>query len=205
MSAVPPPAAVTADRWELMLPAGWVSLSTDPERGRGDLKKVLDRAFRGRSRDELVQLRIELDRALTEQVQRAREQGAQQVHMLIEPIAGVPVSASLIVADLEVSADDELSAVLRQVMGEAVGVLEHSRVTVAGLDGLRRVRRVEQRVDDAGPDSPPLQTTYVDYVLEPAPDRLLMLVFSTSTAAVFDEMVILFDAIASSLRPREQH
>lgn len=194
--------ASAAEGWEILLPRGWVSLPTDPEHSTVALRRVLDRTFRGKSRDELARVRIELDRALREQIDRAREQGAQQVHTLVEPVAGVPITASLVVAEVEVSQDDELPTVLRRVMGGATGVVENDRVTVADLAGLRRVRRVPQQLPSAGSASASLWTTYVDFVLDLGRDRLLLLVFSTSTDPVAEELVMLFDSIASSLHRR---
>ena len=64
------------DSYRLILPSGWFTLSTDPARRDADVKRMLDRQFTGRARDELISLRVELDRRLRRDLSRAAEAGA---------------------------------------------------------------------------------------------------------------------------------
>jgi len=184
--------------YRLVLPSGWFTLDTDPNVRERDITRLLDRQFRGTARDELIQLRIELDQRLRRDVARAAERGVTQVHALVDPLAGLPISATLVVAQLFAGTDGALDAQLRSLLGEATGVVENDAVTVADLPALRRVRRAEEPVsDDEG--APVVWHTHVDYAVQADPDRLLVLSFVTSTDEVAEAMILVFDMIAATL------
>lgn len=191
-------ARVHADEWCLVMPPGWTSLSTEPEQAAVEIKRLIDRKMKGKARDEKIQARIEADRSMRQVVADARTQGATKVHLATEPIAGFPVSASLVVtpirdSDLE---DDSIGAALRDVDG----VEEFGRVEIAGRSGVRRRRRTHGQVHES-PDAPLMWRTTVDYVVDVADGERLLLVFSTTTEPLTDALVVLFDAMAESLRP----
>lgn len=184
--------------YRLVLPSGWFTLDTDPNVRERDITRLLDRQFRGTPRDELITLRIELDQRLRRDVARAAERGATQIHALVDPLAGLPITATLVVAQLFAGPDGSLDAQLKSLLGEAVGVMENDAVEVAGLPALRRVRRAEEPVtEDEG--APVLWHTHVDYVVQADPDRLLALSFVTSTDEVSEPMILVFDMIAATL------
>ncbi|MGZ4591013.1 MAG: hypothetical protein ACXV2I_09530, partial [Actinomycetes bacterium] len=185
--------------WSVLLPPGWTTLPTEPEAARAASKRLIDRMFEGKPRDELVTARIEIDTLLRRQVDQAREAGASFVHALTEPIRGVPVSATLIGVPVQVRTGDDLLDALTEVLGTADGVVESGEDTIGGTFALRRVRRRRGRLDE-GVDGPEVTSTYVDYVVPLSADRLLVLAFSTSTDQLRDELVVLFDAIASTLQ-----
>ncbi|MGJ9421829.1 hypothetical protein [Aeromicrobium sp. CF3.5] len=80
---------------------------------------MLDRQFTGRARDELITLRVELDRRLRRDLARAAEAGATQIHALVDPIAGLPISATLVVAQLFTGPDGAIDAQVRSLLGAA--------------------------------------------------------------------------------------
>ena len=188
-----------AGSWQMVLPPGWVTVPTDPERARVAVRAASTNLLRGRHRDELVQARIDAERSMLELVAQARTQGAAAVHALVEPIRGVPVSASLIVTELVLDTDEEMQRALKRVFGDAVGVLENERVTVAGLDGLRRRRRARGSAVDGVPEELDIWETHLDYILVTGPDQYLLLNYATATDPVADELVALFDAMTQSL------
>lgn len=203
--AGPPPGSVRDvdgdGVWELLLPAGWVTIPTaEPERQQA-VKRLLDRTMRGRSRDELAPLRIEIDRSLRAAAARAGEQGARFVHSLFDPVRGVPVSATLVVVPVTFPPGVDVATALESVLSEGRGVLEHGRVELGRLGALRRRRRFETSLSQDDPTQTAWQTN-VEYVVETAPDAFLLLTFTTVTDPVADELVGLFDAMASTLRRR---
>ena len=192
-----------AGSWMIMLPPGWVTVPTDPERARSAVRAATTELLRGRHRDELVQARIEAERSMLEIVEEARKQGAAAVHALVRPVRGVPVSASLIVTELALDTDEEVQRAMSRVFGDAVGVTENGRVTVAGLPGLRRRRRAPLSAVDGAPLDLDVWETHLDYVLVTGPGQYLLLNFATATDPIADELVVLFEAMAESLH-REQ-
>ena len=185
--------------WELLFPPGWAALPTDPQRAPEAIRRMLDRAFAGRHRDELAPLRIDIDRQLRAMTARAWEQGARSLHALTEPVAGRPVAASLLITPLQIAEGVDEDVV--SLLGDADGVLEHGRVEVGGRPALRRHRRAPARVEVAGAGHDAWQTT-VDYVIDLDDAHLLVLTFTTTTDEVSGPLRALFDAIASTLRQR---
>lgn len=192
-------AAVPGRPWELMLPPGWWRLPTRSDIAGPAVRRLLDRTFAGRARDELIGLRIELDRELNAAVRRAGEQGATVLYTLVDPIAGVPVSADLVVTPISASIGRDVTREVIAALSDETGVLERGRVVLGGRPALRRLRRTREQVRVGGETTDRWQTT-LDLVVDLGPDELLMLTFSTLTDQVWEEMVLVFDAIASTLR-----
>lgn len=192
------------DAWRLVLPAGWVTLSTDHARRDTDIKRLLDRQFRRTARDELIQVRIEADRRLRADVARASENGVTQIHALADPVRGLPVSATLLVAQLFTGDGATLGPQLTGLVGAAEGVEHNGPTTLAGRQALRRVRRAEEPVDPSTPDSPRIWHTHVDYLVQADADRVLVLSFVTSTDPLAEPLVALFDSIAGTLHVADE-
>lgn len=183
--------------WRFVLPRGWVGLPTDASRRDAAVAALLDRQFRGTARDELISVRIDIDRRLKSDLARAAEAGATHVYALIEPMAGVLIAASVAVAQLSVH-DDEVNAQMSALLGDPDGVLESGHVELPNLGGIRRRRRAEEVVPDV-PDAKPLWTTHVDYLLESGPGLILAMLFVTTSDQHADVLVELFDAVAATL------
>lgn len=188
--------------WRLVIPAGWATLSTDAGHRNAQIKRLLDRQFQGTARDELIQVRVEADRRLRQDLSRAAENGVTQVHALVDPISGMPVSATLLVAQLYVGSDREVTEGLNRLLGAATGVLEVGEVTIGGVPAMRRRRRALEPVSEE-PDSPEVWHTHVDYMVQISLDDLLVLSFVTSTDPLADELAFIFDSMAGTLHRGE--
>ena len=188
----------TAPGWQVLLPPGWTTIPTEAEAARAASKRLIDQAFAGKPRDELVHARIELDTLLRRQAAQAAEAGARYVHALTRPIRGLPVSATLITVPLTIQDDTSLLDTLTDVLGASDGVEEVGETQVGQWFALRRVRRTRGRLDDQQ-QGPEITSTHVEYVVALPDDEMLVMAFTTSTEPVRRELVVLFDAIASSL------
>ncbi|MCD9199314.1 hypothetical protein [Aeromicrobium wangtongii] len=187
-----------ADDWRLLLPPTWLTIPTEPEAGRVVVSRLIDRMMEGKPRDALIDVRVELDRTLRRQLADAARAGATHVHALSEPLAGVPVSASLTVSPIRTPGHpDELASALNLVLGDGHGVLEHGYAQAGSHPALRRVRRVPVPQDLT--HGKELMSTCVDYVVPTSDRSVLLLAFSTTTWQIEEELVALFDAIASTL------
>lgn len=196
---------VVADEhgWRLVLPAGWASISTSAEQRDADVKRLLDRRFAGTARDELIRLRIDLDQRLKADVARAGEAGATQVMALVDPVDGLPVSATLVVAELTTTDDGFEDALARALRGDA-GVLEVGAVEVAGRSAVRRRRRLLEGLEPDAPEEQRLWHTHLDYVIAVGDDTVLVLTFVTSTDPLADPLVAVFDSMAQSLHRADE-
>lgn len=186
------------DGWRLVIPAGWATLSTDAGHRNAHIKRLLDRQFEGAARDELIKVRVDVDRKLKRDLARAAENGVTQVHALVEPIGGLPVSATLLVAQLYIGSDREVTAGLKRLLGDAVGVLDVEELTIGGVPAMRRRRRALEPAGDE-PDAPEIWHTHLDYMVQISLDDLLVLSFVTSTDPLADELTFVFDSIAETL------
>ena len=184
--------------WRLVIPANWATLSTDPGVRNAQIKRLLDRQFKGTPRDELILARVEADRRLKRDLSRAAENGVTQLHALVDPIKGLPVSATLLVAQLYVGSDREVAQGLKRLLGDAKGVLEIDELTLGGVPAIRRRRRALEPVGEEA-EAPELWHTHVDYMVQISLDDLLVLSFVTSTDPLVDELTFVFDSIAETL------
>ncbi|KQX75022.1 MULTISPECIES: hypothetical protein [Aeromicrobium] len=184
--------------WKLVIPAGWATLSTDPNVRNDQIKRLLDRQFEGTARDELIQVRVEADRRLKQDLARAAENGVTQMHALVDPIVKLPISATLLVAQLYVGSDREVVDGLAKLLGKAEGVLEVENLTLGGVPATRRRRRALEPSGEE-PDAPEIWHTHVDYMIQISMDDLLVLSFVTSTDALSDQLTFVFDSIAATL------
>ncbi|KAA1421751.1 hypothetical protein F0U44_05630 [Nocardioides humilatus] len=183
--------------WRILMPQGWASIPT----GDGAAKvveRIVLRAVGHPHRDELIKIRIELDRQLRGLVTEARHQGAAYVHTIVDPMHGMPVSGSLVVVEVIGPTDDAILEQVRVVLGQGEGQIEVSTEEVAGYAALRRVRRVLKPVPFDSL-SEPVVNIHVDYVVDVGPGNVLMLAFSTMSEDLATEMIALFDAMAGTL------
>lgn len=187
--------------WRVLLPPGWVTLPTEPEAARRAIAGLLDSMLAGKSRDELVSVRVELDRTLRAQTADAAKVGASYIHALARPIRGLPVSASLVSVAVPTSDIDGVASAIAAVLGGGEGVVEHGHVDLSsGLPAIRRVRQDRTSLDGLA-DSPQLVGTWVDYVIPIDDETLLVMVLGTTSEQVHRELIFLFDAIVDSLHP----
>jgi hypothetical protein len=185
--------------WRVLLPPGWVTLPTEPEAARATIGRLLDRALAGKPRDELIHMRVELDRSLRRQAEEAARAGARFVHALCEPIRGLPVSASMIAVPVATGDPDELAGVLTAVLGGDPSVVDNDLVELGDdLPALRRVRRERVTLGE-GAAATEHTATHVDFVVPVAGDAVLIMAFSTTTEPIHQELIALFDAIATTL------
>lgn len=196
--AARPRAVDDLDGWKVLLPPSWITIPTETEAGRLAVARLADRMLEGMPRDEMIGFRVEFDQMMRRQLAQARKAGASHLHALAEPLAGVPVSASLTVAPVKVAGHpDELAPALEAALGTAEGVLETGSARAGRHPALRRVRRAPVPEEIAGDQA--RESVCVDYVVPTSERSVLLMTFTTLTLEVAEEVVVLFDAIASTL------
>ncbi|GLY18059.1 hypothetical protein LWF15_27115 [Kineosporia rhizophila] len=197
------PAGVTP-AWSLLLPSAWsrVRLRTDR---REQVQALVARAFATVSRDQAGEVRRSLEKDLLGMAEKAFRNGGRELYLLSEVRRGLPLAASCVVSvHPEPLPADVSPEILAQSL--AGGSSEAAVILVDG-EPTAAVRRSEAKVFQAALpelEPPRLKFTGLD-VYAPFPDRsqLLLLSFRTPVEPIADSMMILFEAIAGSLRWQE--
>jgi hypothetical protein len=201
-----PPGRVPAG-YMLMLPPGWHRIPV--QRGaRAAVKKIVEDAFARRSPavspDQLVPLRLDLERRLSAMISQARERGGVDLYLPLEPRRGVPIAASFVVSQFAIGGGPDQPA-------DADAVLAHlasldASATVTTVDEAMAIRT--ERVADADPaQGVDERSRRVDYVvgMPGDPARWLAVAFSTLGGGDPDDKLALalaqlFDAMMSTFR-----
>jgi hypothetical protein len=180
-AAAPPPHDFT-----VLLPPGWVRIPLDGREGARAAALATAKAAglaepqRGEERERLLGL-------LKTALRRAREAGGVDIMISLAERNGVPLAASCLVSYVEHGDPVPMDMLAVELAREGGDV---RCAEIAGCPAVRR-RHME----------PPV--TRLDYHL-PIPGRsgLLTLAFATPLEPLADPLVLLFDAIAESLRWR---
>jgi hypothetical protein len=168
----------------VLLPPGWIRIPLDGREGaRATALATAKAAGLGEPQREAVKQQIL--GMLREAIRRAREAGGIDIMISLAERDGLPLAASCLVSYVEQGAAvpmDQLAAELGRDGGEVSG---------AEIDGVPAIRHRYVQ--------PPV--TRVDYLLRmPGRTGMLTLAFATPIEPLADALVLLFDAIAESLR-----
>jgi hypothetical protein len=198
--------------YTLLLPPGWARLPTGPAAAAA-VTRLVNQRFQSLPADKRDLIRRKLRREILTLLGRAHEAGGIEVHLLVDPVRGRAVSAACL-ATYVVSSSPGRQVSAADLLPEIEG--DGATVTLVTVGGGAAVRR--HYVTEASPGLADLdpatatndvasgyaalpRTTHVDYIVPvPGSDGHLLLSFSTATGEVADELVLLFDAMAATIR-----
>jgi hypothetical protein len=200
---------MTALDLELMLPEGWVVLPTDAGQRRQTDAAVEELVMAALPadlpRDSAEPWRRELRRHLSHAVDEARDSGARSVGLPIAPLDGVIIPASFCTAVVEDPDPRDPERLLAGLLADAGA--DGSFQEIGGGPAVR----VDSAVTEQGPGGvyagPTRRVAY--YLPHPdAPGCWAVTTFTTLAdgnphGAFADALVVLFDAIMSTMRWRE--
>jgi hypothetical protein len=195
--------------FELLLPEGWVILPTGADQQRQAavaIDELVMTALPGDlPRDSAEPWRRELRRRLTHAVDEARETGARSVGLPIAPMDGVVIPASFCTAVIDDPDPEDPERLLAGLLADAGP--DGSFHEIAGGPAVR----VEDIVTEQGPggsyDGPTRRVAY--YTPHPevvgcwAVTTFTTLADGNPRSPFADSLVVLFDAIMSTMRWRE--
>jgi hypothetical protein len=183
----------TAERYRLVVPAGWWAIDLDPAVRDRSVAALVDHQWRGV--DDAPHLKAEARATLGRQAAEAADAGGVQLFLSVGRLAGVPLSASLLVCSLPLDSPAELTEVAERNRGAGreVGHLELPAGTAL---------RTAWREPGAGNGAEPMPaTTCVDLHLPvPGASRVLLLSFRTPMEPLAEVLVELFEAVAGTLQ-----
>jgi hypothetical protein len=195
-----------ATGYSLVLPPGWCRIPVrhgSKKAVQAVVDQVLTSVPRNVSRDKIAPYRVELEGKLQTMVREARGKGGIDLYMPLEPIHGLPVSASFVVSEGTLGNPGEEADPVQVVAFLATQGGDGAPVEVDGMPAVRTEHTVlaEPAAEvEAG-------SRRVDYMI-PVPseqNRWLLAGFSTLGAGDPDDefsgaLVELFDAIMSTFK-----
>lgn len=188
---------------DFVLPGSWWSLDLHGS-NEAVSKRIYDLVEKAiGNRDDCARLRHETRQLLTDVAERGRTAGATQVYLGRSLVGSIPLAATLAISRPGVSLPDvapgadRAAALLRLVPGEEPSVLEHPRCAV-----VRSAKRACP--EDVAESTNELSRLMVNYWIQP-PDvnDLVVFTFTTPMIQLEEELVFLFDAIVTTVRPQE--
>lgn len=189
---------------KLRLPGQWWQVPLhDAARARDSVKRLVERQVG--TGDEHARLRAELRSQFLAALETAIEGDGQSLHIALDVVEGVPISATLAVmlpplgmTPAVGTASEAVLDVLERGMRELPGAPSDAMVRVSAGRGLaiRTLRRETRLVRDEQGAAEELPTLLVDYwVAVPGTKRVMLLAFMTVFAELEEVMVGFFDAI----------
>lgn len=187
--------APLVDRYRLLVPAGWWAIDLDPATRDEHVAALVEQQWRGI--DNAPHLKAE---ARAELGRQAAEAGGLQLFLSVGTLAGVPLSASLLVSSVPLGAPAELGQLAERNRSAGRDVDQVQLPAGTALRTAWREASPQLAADDDDGEPMPA-TTCLDLHL-PVPDapRVLLLQFRTPMEPLADVLVELFDAIAETLR-----
>jgi hypothetical protein len=179
--------AVTMPRdFTVLLPPGWIRLPLDA-RAKATAAAIATAKVAGLTEPQRSQVREQVLKILRLAMRDARQAGGIDIMISLAEREGIPLAATCLVCYV----DQDPASSIDQFAAELVS--EGGEVSTPEIAGHPSVRR--RHLDDI--------VTRVDYHLPiPGGTGMLTFAFSTPMEPLADSLVLLFDAIAESIRWR---
>ncbi len=193
-----PPAA--PPRLLLVTPAGWWRIPLqDPHARTRSIRALARRQFR--SVDNQPALRSQTERQLVEAAEAAAERAGVEMYIATETVAGVPVSASLVISLLPALPAGTDGARGRGRLAAELRT-DGAEVTLVDLPAGPAVRRRwTKRTSEATRLGATDDSVLVDFYLTvPGGSALVLLSFATPLLPIAEAMAEFFEAVASTAR-----
>ena len=189
-------------RYELVVPDGWWAVDLVPGRWQRQIAALVDHQWRGI--DDAPHLKAEARAELERRARSAEEAGGLQLFLSVGALAGVPLSASLLISSVPLAAADELTELAHRAAESGRAVSHRELPAGPALRTRWREDAAPGQVGGSPADEAPLPaTTCLDvHVPVPGAPRVLLLQFRTSLEPLADALVEVFDAISTTLRWR---
>lgn len=188
--------------YTLLLPPGWARVPLDRKTPARVKALVADRLSAAPPQHREA-LRTQLTREITQALTTAARHGGLDLLLSLDPVAGQPVPASVLVTHLRVDGSPVES--LRRTLASGAPLLdvqELGTVEIAGATAVRRLSTRKERIDPVGElPGGVLHAIQLEFFLPlPGGGGVLLLTFSTPIEQLGPAMVRLFDVMATSLR-----
>jgi hypothetical protein len=181
-------------RLTLVTPDDWWRVPLAAETTERSLAQLVSRQFRGLD-DQPILKRQTLGQLLAT-ASRARENGGVELYLATGLVAGVPLSASLVVSIIEAPGGGGAGALAR-LWGQDGAETRTVSLPIGTAVRRRRVA-VSPGAQSVGGDG---EQVLVDFAIEiPGDDRWVLLSFSSPLVVLAEPMAELFEAVALTAR-----
>ena len=179
-----------ASGYRLTVPDGWFAVDLEPGRRERSVAALVDRQFAGI--DNAPHLKAQAREQLLAQTLAAQAAGGLEMFLSLDPVAGIPLAASLVIFLVPPSGTQMATAcdLARSLANDG------RHATVVGLPAGQAVRTAGRR---SSPDEPDTATLEV-FVPVPHNGEWLLLSFATPVSPLVPALTKLFDAICATLR-----
>ena len=182
----------TPSDFSLLLPPQWVRISLD-SREHERVVGIINTRIQHLPAQQRESVRRVLTRDMLEALAGAREAGGVDVFLSVAERDGAPIAASCLVTFLDSRDGVPLDGLLVNLAGAG------EQVSIVRIADAPAVRRLSVRQTPAGGSL--LTSTEVDFFIPlPGSTGLLVLSFGTPIEPLAEVLVLLFDAMAESLR-----
>lgn len=164
-------------RLSLLLPEGWVRVSTGPDR-ESQVRQIASQAAAGIEQSRRDMARVRLRGMLGDAVRQAAERGLFEVWLPIAPTSGYSIPASFAVGPLP-KPPAERASVHDTLLGLSAATPGSQAVDISGALAVRTVADRPAVLDDAGALATPA-VRLVNYIVSPTPEYGEWTVFSAS-------------------------
>jgi hypothetical protein len=201
--------------WSVLLPDNWFHIPLDETRHRR-VATLLRQTFASLPRDAVFPWRRELEQQINSLTDDALAEGGSDVYLLVDPRYGLPLAATCLASLVPIPLPADVPG---EVLARTLATRDGDVPLVLLVEGqdCAAIRREESAVieDDSRPaGSAPAPATLTVTCLDvfiPFPEeasssagsgseRMVLLSFRTPVEAVAEPMMMLFEAIAESLR-----
>lgn len=191
-------------RISLLLPEGWVRISTGPDR-ESDVRKVASQAVLGVEPQRRDMARVRVRNMLDDAVRQAHDRGLYEVWLPIAPTAGYNIPASFAVGPLPKPPADGAN-VHDTLLGLSAATPGSQAVEISRALAVRTVAEREAVHDAAGELQTPA-VRLVSYIVSPTPVFGEWTVFTASlfvpegpeSDAIMDALEVLTDSMMATV------
>jgi hypothetical protein len=177
--------------YRLVVPDGWFAVDLEPGRCERSVAALVKRQFAGI--DNAPHLKAQAREQLLAQTLAAQAAGGLEMFLSLDPVAGIPLAASLVIFLVPSSGTQPATA----VSDLAVSLVNDGRrATVVDLPAGQAVRTAGRRMPPGQPESATLEV----FVPVPHNGEWLLLSFATPVSPLVPALTKLFDAICATLR-----
>lgn len=181
-----------ASGYRLVVPGGWFAVDLEPGRRERSVAALVKRQFAGI--DNAPHLKAQAREQLLAQTLAAQAAGGLEMFLSLDPVAGIPLAASLVIFLVPPPSGTQPATAAREL---AISLINDGRrATVVDLPAGQAVRTAGHRSPSGQPESATLEV----FVPVPHNGEWLLLSFAAPVSPLVPALTKLFDAICATLR-----
>jgi hypothetical protein len=188
---------LSTEGWTLTLPDGWVELDVQPGSSRESTRNLIDQA--AAKVPEVARSRAQWESLLQRSIGYLQDESIDRCACWVEPVSEhMVIEASIVVTARRVTEGNDF----RQITAAFASSGGVEVVDLPAAKAVRAISHEEKRIQLPDGSSVALNNHVRQWFvpIPNSPDAVLVMSFATPTTAMVDDLALLFDDIAESLR-----